>query len=118
MVLRLGADRGSREQITTWSPAWPGLAGQLGRRGVGESDTVGSVKRLSAEEVAGEEWASWYALSPSERFLESMRLWETYLALGGSLEPEPDTQSLFFDPEEWRANAAHGRPGVRVLRGG
>jgi hypothetical protein len=76
------------------------------------------VQRLRAEEIAGEEWASWYALSPSERFLESMRLWETYLALGGSFEPEPDTQSPFFDPEEWRENAAHGRPGVRVLRRG
>jgi hypothetical protein len=47
-----------------------------------------------------------------------MKLWETYLALGGSLDPEPDTQSPFFDPEEWRENTAHGRPGVRVLRRG
>ncbi|SPF55167.1 conserved hypothetical protein [Candidatus Sulfopaludibacter sp. SbA4] len=83
-----------------------------------KSVTVRIVKRLRAEEIAGEEWAAWYALSPGERFLESIRLWETYLALGGSLEPEPDTQSPFFDPEEWRENAAHGRPGVRVLRRG
>jgi hypothetical protein len=76
------------------------------------------MERIRAEEIAGEEWAAWYALSPSERFLESMKLWDTYLALGGSLEPERDTQSPFFDPEEWRANAAHGRPGVRVLRRG
>ena len=55
------------------------------------------MKRLRAEDIAGEEWASWYALGPSQRFLESMKLWETYLALGGSLEPEPDTQSPFFD---------------------
>src|SRR3954463_11539789 len=76
------------------------------------------VKDIDAEEIAGPEWAAWYALTPSERFLESMKLWETYLALGGSLEPEPDTQSPFSDPEEWRENAAHG-PGVRVLwRGG
>ena len=47
-----------------------------------------------AEEVAGAEWAEWYRLTPEQRFLESMKLWETYLALGGSLEPEPDTQSL------------------------
>jgi hypothetical protein len=76
------------------------------------------VKRIRATEIAGEEWAAWYALRPSERFLESMKLWDTYLALGGSLEPEPDTQSPFFDPEEWRANVADGRPGVRVLRRG
>ena len=65
-----------------------------------------------------DEWAEWRKLSPEQRFLESMKLWETYLALGGSLEPEPDTQSPFFDPKEWHENAAHGRSGVRVLRRG
>ena len=74
------------------------------------------MKRLSAEEMVGHEWAAWYALSPGERFLESARLWETYLALGGSFEPEPDTQSPFFDPKEWRENAPHGGPGVHILR--
>ena len=74
------------------------------------------MNQLSVEEIAGGEWAAWYALSPQERFLESMKLWDTYLALGGSLEPEPDTQSPFFDPQEWSENAASGRPGVRVLR--
>ena len=73
---------------------------------------------VSAEALVGEEWAEWYRLTPQERFLESMKLWETYLALGGSLEPEPDTQSPFFDPDEWRENAADGRTSVRVLRGG
>ena len=66
----------------------------------------------------GEEWAEWYLMSPQERFAESMKLWDTYLALGGSLEPEPDTQSPFFDEAEWRESLAHGRPGVRVLRRG
>ena len=71
-----------------------------------------------AEDLVGAEWAEWYRLTPEQRFLESMKLWETYLALGGSLEPEPDTQSPFFDPDEWRANSAHGRPGLRVPRRG
>jgi hypothetical protein len=83
---------------------------------LGESATVGIVKRFRAEEIVGTEWAEWYMLSPSERFLESTRLWETYLRLGGSLEPEPDTQSPFFDPEEWRENAPHGGAGVHILR--
>ena len=74
------------------------------------------MNELSAEEIAGGEWAAWYALSPQERFLESMKLWDTYLALGGSLEPEPDTQSPFFDPDEWRENAPHGRTSVHILR--
>jgi hypothetical protein len=73
---------------------------------------------IKPEDLVGEEWAEWYRLTPAERFIESMKLWETWLALGGSLEPEPDTQSPFFDAEEWRANAADGRAGVRVLRRG
>ena len=76
------------------------------------------MKRLCAEEIVGDEWAEWYALSPVARFMESVKLWETYLAFGGSLEPEPDSQSPFFDPEEWRENSAHGRSSVRVLRRG
>lgn len=74
--------------------------------------------RQEIEDLVGAEWAEWYMLTPQERFRESMKLWDTYLALGGSLDPEPDTQSPFFDPEEWRENAAHGRTSVRVLRRG
>ena len=81
-----------------------------------ESVKVEIVKPVPAEEIVGQEWAEWYALSPVERFLESEKLWETYIAFGGSLEPEPDSQSPFFDPEEWRENASHGRPSLRILR--
>ena len=70
----------------------------------------------SADGIVDDEWLEWYSLTPQERFAESMKLWDTYLALGGSLEPEPDTESPFFDPEEWRENTAHGRSGVRILR--
>ena len=80
-----------------------------------ESATVRIVERVCAEEIVGHEWAEWYILSPGERFLESARLWETYLAFGGSLEPEPDTQSPFFDPKEWRENASHGA-GLHIIR--
>jgi hypothetical protein len=78
---------------------------------------------IKAEDLVGEERAEWYRMTPVERFQASERLWDTYLALGGSLEPEPDTQSPFFDPEEWRENALVeagriGRTGVRVLRRG
>ena len=72
--------------------------------------------REQVEELVGPEWAEWYSLSPQQRIRESAKLWETYLALGGSLDPEPDTQSPFFDPEEWRQNATHGRSGMRVIR--
>ena len=71
---------------------------------------------IAPEDLVGEEWAEWYRLTPIQRWRESQKLWETYLRLGGSLDPEPDTQSPFFNPHEWRARAADGRPGVRVLR--
>lgn len=69
-------------------------------------------------ELADDEWLEWYRLSPEERWDQSQKLWETFLWLGGSLEPEPDTQSPFFDPEARRSVPPHGRAGVRVLRRG
>ena len=44
---------------------------------------------IDMRSLVGDEWAEWYAMSPAERFDESARLWQTYLALGGSLDPEP-----------------------------
>ena len=46
---------------------------------------------VAPEELVGEEWAEWYRLTPVQRWLESEKLWQTYLALGGSLGAEPDT---------------------------
>jgi hypothetical protein len=46
---------------------------------------------ISPEELVGEEWASWYRLSPVERWRESEKLWTIYLHLGGSLDTQPDT---------------------------
>ena len=71
---------------------------------------------IDIRELVGDEWADWYALSPAQRLEESSKLWQTYLELGGSLDPEPDSQSPFYDPDEWRAFAADGRSGVRALR--
>ncbi len=52
----------------------------------------------AAEEICSGEWLDWYRLAPLERLKESQKLWTAYLALGGSLDPEPDTQSPFHDP--------------------
>ena len=52
---------------------------------------------IQPEQLVEDEWAEWYRLTPVQRWLESEKLWQTYLALGGSLDPEPDTQSPFFD---------------------
>lgn len=61
---------------------------------------------LDILDVCDAETAHWYQLSLEERWVESVRLWETYRALGGSLDPEPDTQSPFFDPGAWRSGTA------------
>ena len=71
---------------------------------------------IRAEDIVGDEWAEWYRLTPSERWLESQKLWQIYLTLGGSLDPEPDTQSPFFDARTPRPSPAHGRTGMRVIR--
>jgi len=71
---------------------------------------------ISPEELVGEEWAEWYRLTPLERWRESEKLWQSYLLLGGSLDPEPDTQSPFFDASAQSTRAADGWPGVRVIR--
>jgi hypothetical protein len=70
----------------------------------------------SMKELAGEEWAEWYGLTPAQRWIESGKLWRNYLSLGGSLDPEPDTQSPFFDPKAACSNSSHGRPGMRIIR--
>ena len=71
---------------------------------------------VEAADLVGEEWAAWYRLTPLQRWAESAGLWQTYLTLGGSLDPEPDTQSPFFDGGASGALPADGRAGVRVLR--
>ena len=50
----------------------------------------------SAKHLVGHEWAEWYLLTPIQRWQESSKLWQTYLSLGGTLDPEPDTQSPFY----------------------
>ena len=65
-----------------------------------------------------DEWAEWYRLSPLRRWKESQKLWAFFLEAGGSLDPEPDSQSPFDAAFAPRALSAHGRPGVRLLRRG
>jgi hypothetical protein len=72
--------------------------------------------KISAEELVGEEWAEWYSLTPIERWRQSSKLWETYLTLGGGLDPEPDTQSPFFDRSAQSSRPIDGRPGMHILR--
>lgn len=41
----------------------------------------------------------WLKLSPCQRLKETTKLWQLYLTLGGSLDPEPDPQSPFYFQE-------------------
>ncbi len=63
-----------------------------------------------------DEWQEWYLLTPLERWHETTKLWAQYLAQGGSLDPEPDSQSPFDFPELRSPRPVDGRPGLRVLR--
>lgn len=65
-----------------------------------------------------DEWQEWYRLTPQERWNESMKLWQFYLAVGGSLDPEPDSQSPFDAFMPWGSAPADGRSGLRVVRRG
>ena len=60
----------------------------------------------------------WALLSPEERYIESGKLWAVYLNLGGSLDPEPDSQSPFDFEENERAVPADRRSGVHFIRRG
>jgi hypothetical protein len=51
-------------------------------------------------DTENEEWAAWYRLSMEERWRESMKLWQFYLSVGGSLAPEPDPQSPFYSDDD------------------
>jgi hypothetical protein len=77
---------------------------------------VSHIVGMSAHDEIPAEWLDWYHLTPAERWEHSTRLWETFRTLGGSLEPEPDTESPFFDAASWRPTPVDGRSSVRVLR--
>lgn len=46
-----------------------------------------------------DEDSEWLNLTPEQRICETTKLWQFYLALGGSLDPEPDPQSPFYFQE-------------------
>ena len=73
-------------------------------------------QRITPESLCDPEWVDWYRLTPAERWRASSDLWITFRALGGSLDPEPDSQSPFHAPRALGAGTPDGRPGVRVVR--
>jgi hypothetical protein len=73
-------------------------------------------RKVLFEIFGNEEQIEWAKLTPEERFIESSKLWSTYLALGGSLDPQPDSQSPFDFQEMQRAVSVNGRTGVHFVR--
>tara|TARA_B100000315_G_C14032329_1_gene343755 strand:- start:68 stop:304 length:237 start_codon:yes stop_codon:yes gene_type:complete len=67
-------------------------------------------------EIVDGEWQDWYELSPEERFLESQKLWEVFLLMGGRLDPEPDSQSPFHDFYIPPEGALDGGTGLHPVR--
>ncbi len=70
------------------------------------------------DEICDAEWVEWYLLEPCERWQRTLELWTDFLILGGSLDPEPDSQSPFYDAEAPSQSPSYGRPGLRVVRRG
>jgi hypothetical protein len=58
----------------------------------------------------------WAAMTPQERWVESAKLWDFYLSMGGSLDPAPDSQSPFDFEELQRAVPPLRRAGLRPVR--
>lgn len=83
---------------------------------VAASKVNGYIENMSAPWMIDDEWLDWYRLTPAERWSESRKLWSFYLASGGSLDTEPDSQSPFNDFFAQRPRPSHGRAGLRTLR--
>jgi len=74
------------------------------------------LQKLAEAESDSDSWTEWYRLTPLDRMRESLKLWQFYLEAGGSLDPEPDSQSPFDDVMPRGTAPAYRRTGLRVVR--
>ena len=74
------------------------------------------IQPADVEAIYGEEWAEWMRMSPSQRWVASNRLWDTFTTLGGRLSDDADSDGPVRNAEARGAVAAHGRPSVHPLR--
>ena len=61
-----------------------------------------------------DEWKEWLDLTPLERFRRSEEIFAQYLAMGGSLDPDPDPTSPFYAAEDWQPGGGFWRPDKRT----
>lgn len=71
---------------------------------------------VELEDFIDPELLDWYRMTPEERWVESQRLWATFTLMGGSLDPEPDSQSPFDVPDQRRRGPADGRASLHSVR--
>jgi hypothetical protein len=57
-------------------------------------DTSDMSAESYSDDMQNSEWQDWYRLTPHERWSESMKLWEFYLSVGGSLDPDEQENQL------------------------
>ena len=58
----------------------------------------------------------WLSFTPAQRIMESGKLWKLYLLLGGSFEPESDSQSPFNFQEIQSKKPSNRRSSMHSLR--
>lgn len=63
---------------------------------------------IDLEDIVEPEWLEWYRKTPQERLLATEEAWGIYLELGGSLEPDADSQSPFWSREDLERFAREG----------
>ena len=61
-----------------------------------------------------DEWLEWYCMTPQERWIETEKLWQIYLSMGGSLDPQPDSQSPFDPLYSQGESTSDGRTGLHT----
>ncbi len=64
---------------------------------------------VNPEDIIEPEWLEWYRKTPQERLLATEESWANYLELGGTLDPDVDTQSPFWSVEELAEFARNAR---------
>ena len=57
-------------------------------------------KMVDLSTIVEPEWLDWYSKTPQERLLATSEAWANYLELGGSLEPDIDSQCPSWSREE------------------
>jgi hypothetical protein len=64
---------------------------------------------IEPEDILEPEWLDWYRKTPQERLLATEEAWANYVEMGGSLDPDVDTQSPFWSAEELAGFARNAR---------